>query len=381
MSHRTWISLAIAGITATGCQAHTPVPGQMALAEAPSAPTARVLANATTAFSSVVTTIAGTGTPGFMEGPAANARFNTPQGLAIDPAGVLYVADTFNMSVRTITPTGMVITAGFPAALGKLVLPTSVAVTPMGLAVLETAKNRIQFLSPTGVVTPFVGGAIKPQGQGLLPGTYGHADGRGSEARFQSMGDLAMGTNGILYITDRNRVRMAYPDGTVMTIAGIERVGHVDGTGGLARFNTLRGLAIHPGGDVYVVDSGNHRIRRLMAPAANDPSNVLVGPVAGGEPGYADSTDARAARFMNPTDVAVDSLGNAYVTDTGNHCIRKIFPDGSVITLAGTGVAGSADGPGNAAQFSSPNGIAVDAVGNVYVTDGKNHKVRKIVQL
>lgn len=381
MSHRFWISLAIAGTATSGCQAPTPVAGQLAIGSAPSAPSARVLANATTSYSSTVTTIAGTGTAGFMEGPAANARFNTPQGLAIDPAGVLYVADTFNMSVRTVTPTGMVITAGFPAALGKLVLPTSVAVTPMGLAVLESAKNRIQFLSPTGVVTPFVGGAIKSQGQGLLPGTYGFADGRGAEARFQSMGDLAMGANGMLYITDRNRVRMAYPDGTVQTIAGVEKVGHVNGDGGLARFNTLRGIAIHPNGGVYVVDSGNHRIRCVTAAAPNDPGNVSVGPVAGGEPGYADSPDSRAARFLNPTDIAVDALGNAYVTDTGNHCIRKIFPDGSVITLAGTGVAGNADGPGSAAQFSSPNSIVVDAAGNLYVTDGKNHKVRKIVQL
>jgi sugar lactone lactonase YvrE len=381
MSHRFWISLAIAGTAATGCQAPTPVVGQLAIAEAPSAPSARVLANATTSYSSVVTTVAGTGTAGFMEGPAASARFNTPQGLAIDPAGVLYVADTFNMSVRTITPTGLVITAGFPAALGKLVLPTSVAVTPMGLAVLETAKNRIQFLSATGVVTPFVGGAIKSQGQGLLPGTYGHADGRGAEARFQSMGDIAMAANGLLYITDRNRVRMAYPDGTVMTIAGVEKVGHVDGDGGLARFNTLRGIAIHPSGSVYVVDSGNHRIRCVTAAAPNDPGNVSVGPVAGGEPGYADSQNPRTARFKSPTDIAIDALGNAYVTDTGNHCIRKIFPDGSVITLAGTGIAGTTDGPGNTAQFSSPNGIVVDAAGNLYVTDGKNHKVRKIVQL
>lgn len=374
-----WYLTAFAALGAAGCQAPAPMVGQLALGEAASAPTARVLGNATLAFSSTVSTVAGTGTAGYMEGPAAAARFNAPQGLAIDAAGTLYVADTFNMSIRTITPTGLVITAGFPAALGKLVLPNSVAVTPFGLAVLEGAKNRIQFLSPTGVVTPFVGGAVMSQGQGLLPGTYGHADGRGSLARFESLGDLAMGANGNLYISDRNRVRMAYPDGTVATIAGVEQVGHVDGAGSLARFNTLKGVAVNAAGHIYVVDSGNDRIRKLI-PSALDPTRVTVVAVAGGEPGYADSTDPRSAQFRNPTDVALDALGNVYVTDTGNHCIRKILTDGTVITLAGTGIAGMADGPGSAAQFSSPGHIAINAAGDLYVTDVKNHVVRKIVQ-
>lgn len=378
MSHRFWIPLALAAAVA-GCQAPTPTVGQFALSAASGTPTQRLLADTRISFDTTVSTLAGTGTAGFMEGPAATARFNTPMGLSVDPTGTVYVADMFNMGVRMITPTGMVMTVGFPAALGQLVMPTSVVATPRGLAVLETVKNRVQFLSPTGTVTPFVGGGIASIGQGFLPGTYGYGDGRGEVARFQSMGDLCLDSSGMIFISDRNRVRMAYPDGSVITIAGVDVVGHVNGPGKQARFNTLKGIATDNNGHVYVVDSGNHRIRRITIDF-NDPTRCTVDTVAGSERGFADSDRALNAMFMDPTDIAIDSIGNLYVTDTGNHRVRKILTDGSVITLAGIS-EGRADGPGISARFNRPNHVAVDAAGNVYVTDLKNHSVRKIEQL
>ncbi|MFN3432403.1 MAG: hypothetical protein ACK46X_20945 [Candidatus Sericytochromatia bacterium] len=378
MMHRLWIPLTLAAAVA-GCQAPTPTAGQFALSAANGAPAQRLLADTRVSFDTSVTTLAGTGTPGFMEGPAATARFNTPMGLTVDPTGTVYVADMFNMGIRMITPTGMVMTVGFPAALGQLVLPTSVVATPMGLAVLETAKNRVQFLSPTGTVTPFVGGGIASIGQGFLPGTYGYGDGRGEVARFQSMGDLCLDSSGMIFISDRNRVRMAYPNGSVVTIAGIDVVGHLNGPGKYARFNTVKGIVSDNNGHVYVVDSGNHRIRRITIDL-NDPTNTTVDTIAGSERGYADNSRAINAMFSDPTDIAIDSIGNLYVTDTGNHRVRKILTDGSVITLAGIG-EGNADGPGIAARFNRPNHIALDAAGNVYVTDLKNHSVRKIEQL
>lgn len=370
----------LAALALIGCQAPNPAVGQLAL-NAASGPASRVLANATSAFSSNVTTLAGTGTAGFVEGPAATARFNAPQGIAVDPAGNVHVADSYNMAVRTISPAGLVMTAGFPMSLGKLMLPTALAVMPNGLAVMETSKNRIQVLQPaTGTVTPFAGGTVLPAGQGLLPGSYGHADGLGAYARFESLGDICVAPTGAMYISDRNRIRMALPNGTVSTIAGIAAVGHVNGPGDRARFNTVKGIAVDPQGRIVVVDAGNHRIRRLT-PHPQDPSQVTVETVAGSEPGYADSSVALGARFYKPTDIAVDAIGNLYVTDSGNHRVRKILTDGSVITLAGSGYEGRADGPGGAAAFNYPNHIAVDAAGNVYVTDLKNHAVRKIEQI
>lgn len=381
MTHRLPTIALLAALLAGGCQAQAPAPtAGFALNRSASAPTQHLMADTRTAYSTTVSTLAGTGKAGFMEGPAATAKFNAPHGIAVDAAGNLYVADTFNMGIRMITPAGMVMTVGLPFVLGKIVLPKAVAVMGNGtLAVLENQKNRIQFLDAMGNVTPFVGGKLKWEGTGLPQGTYGYQDGKGDLARFQTMYDFCVDGAGNMYVSDSNRIRKVYPDGTVVTLAGVQKVGHVDGDGGIARFNTVRGIAVDAQGVLYVADSGNDRIRKIV-PNPLNPSQVTVTDYAGGAAGFLDGSEGRYAMFNNPTDVAVDGLGNVYVTDTGNHCIRKILAGSSeVITLAG-GSEGATDGPGNAAQFSAPDQLAVDGNGTIYVTDLKNNKIRMIQQ-
>jgi streptogramin lyase len=140
-----------------------------------------------------------------------------------------------------------------------------------------------------------------------------------------------------------------------------------------ARFNAPTGIALAPDGDLYVVDSGNHVIRRIT-------STGLVTTIAGlpGVPGIADGTGA-AARFNDPHDIAIDGANNLYVTDRGSHTIRRVTPGGIVTTLAGTaGIPGSADAAGIAARFNLPTGIAVDPSGSVYVADTENYLIRRI---
>jgi MYXO-CTERM domain-containing protein len=148
--------------------------------------------------------------------------------------------------------------------------------------------------------------------------------------------------------------------------------GSADGTGTEARFYAPEGVAVDPAGNVYVSDTGNHKIRKIT------PAGVVSTLAGAGVSGYADGT-GETARFREPSGIAADATGNVYVADWGNHAIRKITPAGVVTTFAGSGgVLGNADGTGSAARFQLPSGVAVDAAGNVYVADTLNHTIRKI---
>jgi serine/threonine-protein kinase len=208
----------------------------------------------------------------------------------------------------------------------------------------------------------------------------GYTDGPGDKAFFRTPANLAVDAAGIVYVADTNnhRIRLIRPDGTVGTLAGQLKPGMVsgyaDGPAAEAKFNSPRSVAVDGAGNVYVVDTGNQRIRAI-SPAGQQVTTLAGGP----QPGYKDGQGAEA-RFSYPSDLAVDAAGNLYVADTANHCIRKITPDGTVTTLAGTGAAGYADGPLAEAQFRAPEGIAVDGAGNVYVADTGNQRIREIIQ-
>lgn len=181
---------------------------------------------------------------------------------------------------------------------------------------------------------------------------------------------IAVDASGNLYVADdiNHRVRKITPAGTVSTLAG-SALGSADGAGTAAQFNRPTGVALDASGNVYVADAKNHRIRKITP-------NGTVSTLAGSTEGFAEGTST-AARFSEPVGLAVDASGNVYVADSDNSRIRKITPDGTVSTLAG-GSAGFADGTATTARFRSPSGVAVDAAGIVYVADRQNHSIRKI---
>ena len=156
----------------------------------------------------------------------------------------------------------------------------------------------------------------------------------------------------------------------VRTFAGSSS-GYADGIGTSARFSSPHGMAVDAAGNIYVADAGNHCIRKI---SPNGVSTTFAGST---NSGYADGIGANA-QFNSPSGVAVDAWGNVYVADSDNHCIRKISPDGVSTTLAGSTNSGYADGTGTNAQFDNPTGVAVDAAGNVYVVDQNNHRIRQI---
>ncbi len=200
----------------------------------------------------------------------------------------------------------------------------------------------------------------------------GAANGTGTFASFYQPTGVATDTAGNVYVADfrNNLVRKITPAGLVSTLAGGGLQGAANGTAINASFNQPTGIAVDVAGNVFIADNGNHLIRKV-SPAGN------VTTFAGsGLPGSANGTGT-AASFNFPQGVAVDASGDVYVADYGNNMIRKISLAGAVTTLAGNGEAGAGNTP-DTVTFNKPIGLAVDAAGNVYVADFGNNMIRKV---
>ncbi len=320
------------------------------------------------------------GVPGSADGTGSAARFEFPYGVAVDSSGNVYVADSGNDTIRQITPTGVVTTlAGLAGNQGsadgmgsaaRFNLPTGVAVDNSGNVYVADYNNfTIRKVTPAGVVTTLAGFA----------GSWGGADGTGSDARFNQPSGVAVDSQGNVYVADdfNFTIRKITPAGVASTLAGLPGIrGSSDGTGSAARFLYPFGVAVDSGGYLYVADSSNDTIRQIT------PGGLVT--TLAGSPGLGGSADGTgsAARFNLPYAVAVDSSGNVYVADWNNITVRKVTPAGVATTLAGlAGYPGSADGTGGAARFRAPTGVAVDSAGNVYVADCNNHRISKGVPL
>lgn len=317
----------------------------------------------------VVSTLAGTpGVAGGADGSGAAASFSNLSGIAVDRAGNVYAAN--RLTVRKITPAGVVSTLDGPAGAIDTSLPTGdgyargVAADSAG-SVYVSDDSTIRKITPAGAVSTLAGAAV----------VEGSADGSGAAASFSSPRGTAIDSAGNVYVADwRNMtIRKITPAGVVSTLAGTAGVvGNADGSGAAARFYFPGDVAVDSAGNVYVADTYNYTIRKIT-PAG------LVSTLAGvpGVRQVSHDGSGAAASFQSPGAVAVDSGGNVYVAD--QHSIRKITPAGLVSTLAGTsGISGYLDGSGAAALFSYPSRIAIDSAGNVYVADTLNYAVRKI---
>ena len=321
------------------------------------------------ASSATVTTLAGAAAKGNVDAVGTAARFGYPLGIAVAPDGTLYVVDDENQTVRKITPLGAVTTvaglagsqghADGPGPAARFYHPVGLALAATGTLYVTDADNHtIRKMTPAGEVTTLAGAA----------GRKGSADGSGTAAQFNLPQGVAVDAHGTLYVADtgNHTIRKITPDGAVTTLAGTARQkGSADGRAAAARFRNPAGVAVDAGGNVYVADNGNHTIRKI----------TLAGEVTtlAGQAGRHGGTDGpgSTARFLFPTGVAVDAIGNVYVADHLNTTIRKISSTGEVSTLAGSVLRiGHTDGPGPEARFVGPFGIAVDANGTLYVTDG-----------
>jgi PKD repeat protein len=322
-----------------------------------------------------VTTLAGApGRTSSLDGSATSARFEDPYAVAVDGSGNLYVADATDHSIRKITSDGTVTTlAGKGGSFGSTD-GTSVAArfkAPQGIAadsagnvyVADTGNSTVRKITSTGVVTTLAGSA----------GLSGSNDGTGSAARFSGPYGIAVDNiSGNLYVVESSAVvRRVTAAGVVTTVAGTSGTnGFTNGTGTAARFSVPFDIAVDGAGNLYVCDHGNHAVRMVT------PAGVVTTLAGSGSAGKTDSTGT-AASFKFPSGIAADSSGTVYLADTDNQVIRKITSAGVVTTIAGTGVLGSADGTGTSASFYNPKDVAVDSSGNLYVVDRGNHTIRK----
>jgi uncharacterized protein (TIGR03437 family) len=277
----------------------------------------------------IIGTLAGTGVAGYgMEpGPAPTAPLNTPSGVAVDPAGGVIVADSFNNRIREVGLDGLIRTiAGTGSA---------------GLAPEDTPPLQAPLGAPRGV-------CVDPAG--------------------------------VIYIVDtsNHRVLLAAPGANLITIAGNGAPGDV-GDGGPARLAQLdfpSACALDSDGNLYIADTSSHRIRKTRR------DGVIVTIAGIGAAGFSgDGALATAASLSSPRGVAADSDGNVFIADTGNNRIRQITPDGIIHTIAGQdGPAFSGDGgPAVSAWLNAPAGLVLDGSGDLYLADSGNNRVRRLV--
>lgn len=330
-------------------------------------------------FVGTVTTVAGNGGFGFDNGPGLNSAFSVMTGIEVTVTGEILVADRQNFVIRHIDKDLNVTTYAGNGVEGdtdgtlanaRFDLPTGV-VSNSDFSIVYVAdmrNHRIRKLGPGDDVSTVAGS------------TPGLENGDVSVAQFSVPWDVVIDSQGNLFITDSNNHRIRKIDlstGQVTTFAGTGtggagQGGFADGPGNTARFNTPRGLAIDADDNLYVADAGNNRIRKV------DPSGNVTTLAGSGILGFTNGA-GNEARFRFPTGVEVDANGVVYVVDQNNNSIRRVDTSGKVTTIAGDGVFGNTDGVGEAARFGTPEGIAIDANGDLYITDLNNSVIRKIV--
>jgi streptogramin lyase len=317
----------------------------------------------------VVTTFAGEGTGAFNDGPLLSAKFKSPTGVTVAADGTLFIADMGNHRIRKISD-GLVSTfagndtEGFINGHGldaQFKSPYHIGSDKNGnLYILDQDISLIRKISPAADVSVFAG-VVNP----------GYADGAAITARFQSDASAVIADqSGNIYIGDtfNNSIRKINSDGQVSTFAGMQAEGFRNGDANNAQFRYPVAIAFDKPGNLFVADEGNYCIRKISI-------DGIVSTFSGSGTGGTTDGDHSTAEFNFINDMVADNRGNLYVADDNR--IRKITPDGTVSTIAGSS-AGYEEGDGASARFHGIGGLGIDVSGNLYVADIANNRIRKI---
>ncbi len=335
--------------------------------------------------SGALTTFAGNGTFGFSGdgGPAASAQLFSPQDIGVDSGGNVYIADAGNSRIRKVDTSGVITTVagngtadysgdGGPATQAAL-RPASVGVDSAGnLYIADEGNLRVRKVNPAGIITTVAGtGNLRSGPDGGPPAT---------SVEIGLVEGLATAADGSVFLTDVSvsTIRKVAPSGTVTTVVGNGTFGF-SGDGGPATSAQLgfpRGVAFNRGGNLYIADTENNRVRKVNA------SGIITTVAGNGESGYGgDGGPARSAQLNRPRAVRFDRDGNLYIADTDNSVVRKVNKQGIITTIAGIGrlPANTGDGgPAKKARLNSPTALVFDPTGNLYIADQANNNVRKV---
>jgi hypothetical protein len=336
----------------------------------------------------IITTIAGNGTGSYNgDGTqATNADISSPKGIACDISGNIYIADYSNQRIRVVSTSGIINTiagngtAGYSgdggqATNAEIHNPEGVAVDAAGnVYIADIANNRIRIVNTAGIINTFAGN-----------GTAGYSgDGAAATAaKLNGPQGVAVDALGNLYIADQynNVIRKVNTSGIISTVAGNVTQGY-NGDGGAAtaaEINQPYGVVCDALGNMYIADQGNSCIRKVNTAG-------IISTVAGnGTQGYGgDNGAATVAALYYPRGITVDTAGNLYIADLNNNVIRKVDTSGIITTIvgngfdAGTGNGGFSGDGGNAtaAELNGPRGIVCDVFGNLFITDTYNNRLR-----
>jgi len=336
---------------------------------------------------SIAALAGGPGGPGYFDGsPSDPVRFDSPSAVAVTTTGDLFVADTENHVIRKIDASGNVTTfagasgvsgsADGTGAAARFNKPAGIIADGTTLYISDTGNHTIRkMVTPSGIVTTLAG----------TPGTEGFSDNPAGPENvlFRSPGGITVGTIGLeksLLVADtgNHSIRRVTLSGATFTYAGSGIAGFDNAVGTAASFNSPRGVTFD-GASIFVADTGNHAIRKIIPAGSVGSVSTLAGD---GTPGFLDNTSGLFARFSSPRSlIAVGST--LFVADTGNHVIRRVVTtdSGFVTTLAGLPqVSGFSDGSGNDARFNGLQGIGIqDGIDTLFfVADTQNHVVRQV---
>ena len=344
-------------------------------------------------------TIAGSGAAGFMEGEDTHSQFHLPTAITIDSSGNLYVADEFNYRVRKITSvnisgvthyfTSTYAGSGNQGDSGDGGAATSadlnnnlggLAIDAVGnLYLADSSNQRVRRVGTDGVIATVIGnGTAGFAGDGVRASGFSGDNGPATAAKLNGPYATAIDAGGNIYIADRlnTRVRKITVDNIITTFAGTGAAGSA-GDGGAAldaSINAPLGVAVDNAGNVFIAENGGNRIRKVA------PSGLISTVAGNGTAGFSgDNGPATSAEIYAPIGIAIDSNDVLYITDNGNARIRKVA-SGIITTVAGTGANGynGDDIAATTAKLNDPYGVAVDAAGNIYIADTDNARIRKV---